>query len=104
MEEPLFLVPMHAESYGDLYKSTVNFDLNQKLTIDMYGYPLKKNHFPATEVKIKNDSLVDVSNGFSLAIQVKPEQMTSSVLVGIEMNDNKRIMFSMEPDGNLSTK
>ena len=106
MEKPLVLLPLIGDTYADLFGSTTTGSnaVNATLATDINGYPLMRNHFATTGVQIQHASPADIKNQFSIAIQVRPEEMTSSVLVQMMITSQKHIVFSMEPDGNLSTR
>ena len=106
MEQPLVLVPLIGETYQDLFNSTTTRSgpLNVSLAVDTYGYPLMRNRFPSATLNIAFPTPHDITSQFSFSIQVKPLQMTPSMLVQLEISELMHIVFSMEADGNLSTR
>ena len=106
MEKALVLVPLMGDANRDLLNgaTTGGDSLNFTLVRDIYGYPLRRNHLASDGLKIVLSSPVDISSHYSFSIQVKPEKMTSSVLMQIKITAFKHVVFSMEPDGNLSTR
>ena len=106
MEKALVLVPLIGDANRDLFNSatTGGDSLNFTLVRDIHGYPLRRNHLASNGLKIVLASAVNISSHFSFSIQLKPEKLTSSVVLQIKITSLKHIVFSMEPDGNLSTR
>ena len=106
MEKPQVLVPLIGETYQDLFNSTTTGGdgLNVSLAVDTYGYPLMRNHIASATINVVLPIPRDITSQFSFSINVKPKQMISSVLVQLEVSELMHIVFSMEPDGNLSTR